>query len=637
MCSLSSGQFVVIGTAGHIDHGKTSLVRALTGKNTDRLKEEQERGISIDIDFAPLPLDDGTLIGIVDVPGHERFVRNMVAGAAGIDGAMLVIDINEGVKPQTREHVAILQLLGVKQGVVALTKCDLADADWLDLAREVIREELADSPFHDAPMVFTSTRTSQGLDELRSELQKLSQALTHRDAHGAFRLPVDKVYSIPGFGTVVSGTAWRGRVRVGDTLERMPGRQPVRVRGLQVHGRTTEHASAGQRIALNVTGLDRADVSRGDVIVQSGALSESQLLDVRIDVLPESRHALTHRTPVHVHLGTAETLGRILLLESDAIAAGESGFAQLRLDKVLACAAQDRFILRGFSPLTTIGGGVVVDAAPRRLHRRKRETVIAQLRSRDATGPVPRMIAYARQGNPLTSKWVITEFGVTEPEAVELLNRAAASSEFISLQSGWFHVQVVDQALSALTAALAKAHQQNRFSDAVARSLIASALPRIFTARDADWLFEEGARRGLWHLQQALVAATDWQVQLAPAEQEMWVCMLERIQTAAWAPPDEETLTAMFPKRDRVARSLLRRARETGEVVELEPGFLVHRTVYQAAFDTIASLYRATGSFTAAQVRDALGISRKPVIALLEYFDKVGNTRREGDVRVFTK
>lgn len=634
---LAARQFVVIGTAGHIDHGKTSLVTALTGKNTDRLKEERERGISIDIDFAPLHLPNGTLVGMVDVPGHERFVRNMVAGAAGIDAALLVVDVNEGVKPQTREHVAILQLLGVQYGVVALTKCDVADTDWLELAREVIREELEGTPFAESPMVFTSTRTMQGMDELRSELQKLAEMVTSRDVSGAFRLPVDKVFSIPGFGTVVSGTAWRGQVQVGDALERMPGRQPVRVRGVQVHGATASHAVAGQRTALNLTGVDRTEVSRGDVIVQPGTLSSTRLLDVRIDVLPHASQALTHRTRVHVHLGTAETLGRVLLLETDEILAGQSGFAQLRLDKELACAPQDRFVLRGFSPLTTVGGGTVIDAVPTRLHRRKRELVIEQLRSRDASHPVARMVAHAKLGSPITNKWVVAEFGVTLDEAMLLMQNALATDDFIALPSGLYHTTVIQNVLSMIQEALNKAHQQNRFSDRVARSAVSNVIPKTFSARDTDWLFEEGVRRGIWKTVQAQVSAVDWAVQLSSEEQAMWTQMLDAILRGGFSAPSEEALVSSFPKRDRVAKSLLHRARETGDVIEIEPGMLVHRVVYEDALKEIVKVFNANGPFTAAMVRDALQVSRKPAIALLEYLDKIGHTKRDGDVRKFVE
>lgn len=359
---------VIVGTAGHIDHGKTSLVRALTGIDADRLKEEKQRGITIDIGFANLELGDVRL-GFVDVPGHERFVKNMLAGAHGIDVVILVIAADESVMPQTREHFDICRLLGVRKGVVALTKADMVDADLLELARAEIEEYVAGSFLEGAPMVAVSSTTGQGIDELKAILADIAAEIPERRLDRPFRLPVDRAFTIRGFGTVLTGTLIAGEVEVGDALEVLPGGLKVKVRGLQVHGHTTDRAAAGQRTAVNLQGVEVEDVARGQVLAPVGRFRETSMLDVRLDLLEGAPRSLEHRTRVRFHHGTSEAIARVVLLGRDALSPGESAIAQVRLETPILALPGDRFIVRSYSPQATIGGGVVLDAlAPK--HRR---------------------------------------------------------------------------------------------------------------------------------------------------------------------------------------------------------------------------------------------------------------------------
>ena len=629
-------RFVIIGTAGHIDHGKTALVYALTGKNTDRLKEEQARGISIDIDFAPLRFNDGLLVGMVDVPGHERFIRNMLAGAAGIDAALLTVDINEGIKPQTEEHLAILQILGVSSIVVALTKCDLADAEWVEMVRGVVEEALAQTPYADAPIISTSAVTGAGLPELKAALHQLAMETASRDPGGAFRLPIDKAFSIPGFGTVVSGTVWRGTVTVGDHLDFLPGRRSVRVRGIQSHGQTVASAQAGQRAALNLVGIGHDEIHRGDTVAAPLTLSESRLLDIHVEVLAGYEHGLTHRDRVHVHLGTAQTVGRILLLETDSVEAGGASYAQLLLDHPVVCEPGDHFVIRSYSPITTIGGGHVVDDAPKRLYRRKRPHVIAELQARDSASPLERVVRLAAAA-PVTVSAIASHLGYTLEEAEALVDSGRTSGRLLQLPTGWMAREAALELVGECFTAMSEAHRKHRFRPWLARRDVTGPRLMTLTARDFDWVLQEGARAGRFELESGLVRVAGWQVKLSDEEQDIYHHLLETLKQAGIEGAQLTALAAKFPKRDRIADALLHYALEIGDVVQLQDGMLVSKQVFVQALKQIQFLYEQSGDFTVAEVRDLLTSSRKPTVNLLETLDARGITARVGDARKFIK
>src|SRR6516162_5637520 len=362
-------RLAVVGTAGHIDHGKTALVRRLTGVDTDRLPEEKKRGISIDLGFAPLVTPGGARVGIVDVPGHERFVQNMLAGVGGVDLVLLVIAADEGVMPQTREHFSIVKLLGVGRGVIVLTKCDLVDDDWLALVSRDVRTLVAGSLLESAPVVSFSAVTGAGSAELLSALDdQLATLEATADAEPA-RLPVDRVFTVEGFGTVVTGTLWRGRVRTGDVLELLPRGAEVRVRRVQVHGEPVDEGLAGQRTALALHGVDRDEVTRGDWLVAPGSLKPSRVLDVRFELLADYPREWKADTRVRFHLGAAEVIGRLLLLGSGSLPPGGSSLAQVRLEQPAVAARGDRFVVRSYSPSRTVGGGSVIEPVAERRRR----------------------------------------------------------------------------------------------------------------------------------------------------------------------------------------------------------------------------------------------------------------------------
>ncbi|WP_242848917.1 selenocysteine-specific translation elongation factor [Syntrophomonas palmitatica] len=368
----------VIGTAGHIDHGKTTLVKALTGLDTDRLKEEKERGISIELGFAPFELPGGQKAAIVDMPGHERFIRHMLAGAFGIDIVLLTIAADEGVMPQTREHMDIIELLGVKQGIIVITKKDLVDEEWLALMEEEIKDYIDGTILRGSPIIAVSAPKGEGIQELLAQLEKMAGEVQEKPAFGQARLPIDRVFTISGFGTVVTGTLWSGKIHTGETLELMPVKRNVKIRTLQVHNEKVDDAYAGQRVAVNLQGIEVADIKRGYLLATPGYLTPSYRLDTRLHLLKTSPRSLKNWNRIRFHLGTDETLGRIVLLDRDEILPGEEAYAQIVMEKAVVAAKSDRFVVRFYSPVTTIGGGIIIDpVAPKQ--KRFREDVLDEL------------------------------------------------------------------------------------------------------------------------------------------------------------------------------------------------------------------------------------------------------------------
>ncbi|HEX9080186.1 MAG TPA: selenocysteine-specific translation elongation factor, partial [Desulfuromonadaceae bacterium] len=361
---------LILGTAGHIDHGKTALVKALTGIDTDRLKEEKERGITIELGFAHLELENGIQLGIVDVPGHERFIRSMVAGVGGMDLVVLVIAADEGIMPQTREHLEICQLLGVKKGLVALTKSDLVDNDWLDLVSEEVRDYLNGTFLEGASVIPVSSRTGAGLADLKEALAALAAVVPEKESEGPFRLPVDRVFTITGFGTVVTGTLLSGGIAVGDEVEILPSGRTCRVRGIQTHGSKEERAVAGQRVAINLQGVEHSEVGRGDVVAPAHEFRTTRAVDARLDYLPSAPGELRHRATLRLHSATYEVPAQVILLDRDTLKPGETASVQLRLKAPVLLLPGDPFVVRAYSPQATVGGGRVLDPAPPRRRRR---------------------------------------------------------------------------------------------------------------------------------------------------------------------------------------------------------------------------------------------------------------------------
>ncbi len=618
--------WVVVGTAGHVDHGKSALVRALTGTDPDRLEEEKRRGMTIDLGFAHMDLPSGVRVGFVDVPGHERLIRNMLAGAAGFDAVMLVVACDEGVMPQTREHVDILRFLRLSRGLVALTKRDLVDEEWLALVVEDVRAFLKGTFLEAAPLVPVSAKTGEGLAELVTVLDRVLAGGSQRQADGPARLPVDRSFHVAGFGTVVTGTVWSGRIRVEETLELLPSRRTVRVRGLQSHGQPVPEVRAGQRAALNLLGVSREEVCRGDVLATPGAFEAATSLDVRLHLLASSP-PLRHGERVRLYLGTAEAIGRAFLLEGDRLQPGQAGFAQLRLERAVTAAFGDPFVVRRFSPLLTWGGGEVLQVNPPRHRRHDPEVVIRlqTLESREPQALVLLALELAGTGG-MTLPDVARRSGLPPARAEELLEGARARGLAHFSRDRWFHVSALERAQAEVLGALRAYHEGRPWRRGVPHgewlTLVrraGGAAAELLRERLRGQVLEE---EGFVRLPSHQPRLTDEQLQ-AVEELRAWVA-----RAGLEGPSRGEVQQALGPLADVAAQVLL----DAGEAVELRD-LLFSRSAVEAAAGTVVQALQR-GPLTVAAVRDLLGTSRKYVLPLLEHLDTLGVTRRQGELRV---
>ena len=623
-------RLAVVGTAGHIDHGKTALVRRLTGVDTDRLPEEKQRGISIDLGFAPLVTPAGVRVGIVDVPGHERFVKNMLAGVGGIDLVLLVIAADEGVMPQTREHLAILKLLGIPRGIVVLTKRDLVEADWVAMVRRDVTSLLSGTALADAPVVEFSAVSGAGTAELLAALDAVLAAVPPRSAHEPARLPVDRVFTMEGFGTVVTGTLWRGLVRTGDTLELLPLGRTVRVRRVQVHGVTVDAAHAGQRTALALHGVERAEVERGDWLVAPGSLRASPMLDVRFELLDDYPREWKRDTRVRFHLGASERIGRLVLLEGDTLAPSGSALAQVRLEKPAVAARGDRFVIRSYSPARTVGGGSVIEPVA--------------VRRRRGAGAALDTLALHESGS-LEAR-VLEKLGALErPAAVATIAQAVSAPE----------AEVV-AALARLAGTGAAEVAPGRWLGAArwqeAREAIAREVRAFVDKFPARYGIMKGElKSGLRGAMDAALFDAAFDALLAEGQ---IVQRGERVRPAdaPWEPPTETLRLLEGVEAELEAAGLAvpevsawqsRLGKNAAEVVAL--GFFLDRLVrvsQELTYTTgqleglrtkLAAWFEKKPALTMAEFKDLAGVSRKYSVPLLEHTDRIGWTARVGDER----
>jgi selenocysteine-specific elongation factor len=634
-------RFVVAGTAGHIDHGKTELVRALTGTWTDRLKEEQERGISIDLGFAELQLDGDISVGLVDVPGHERFVRNMLAGVGGIDFVLLVVAADEGVMPQTREHVDIIELLGVKAGVVALTKVDLVDdPEWLELVELDVSELLSPTGLAQAPIIPVSSITGQGLDKLRSTLCRIAGLSRERESGGDFRLPIDRVFTVKGFGTVVTGTVWSGRVSAGDTIALEPGGRHVRVRNVQVHGIDRKSARAGQRAALALAGIDKQEIARGVTACLPGSLTPSFMVDARVKVLPEAERPLIHRQRIHCHHGTAESLARVVPLEGEAIAPGESGVVQLRLENPMALLPGDRFVLRQYSPLTSIAGGVVLDPWARK-HRRQRADVLHGLGVRESGSAEEVAAEVLRGAGPEgmdtgdTRLWAALERIPEEGRSVaEILDSSVQAGQIARLPSGrLIAARYLHTALKQLEMLIDAHHRRHPLQAGLPSNEAASRLSTKQPGIAGSAIVDLAIKEGIVRKQEGRIARPEFEVRLTPQdvkEQERWLNALGGDARFIPPAPDQVIQTAPDPQR---SRALLHALLDKGELIRLTQDLVMTGTALAEIEQGVIEMLQKKGEISVADVRERFGCTRKYLIPLLEHMDRKGITRRSGDRR----
>lgn len=630
---------LILGTAGHIDHGKTSLVKLLTGVDTDRLPEEKQRGITIDLGFAELELGQYRL-GIVDVPGHERFVRNMLAGATGVDLALLVIAADDSIKPQTREHLEILKLLDLRAGVIALTKCDLAEPTWIELVEEEIRELVADTFLADAPIIRTSTVRGDGVDALKQALGEAAAkvaSLVSAKRAGPFRLAIDRTFTVAGHGTVVTGSVGSGSVKVGDELAVEPGHVLVRVRGLNVHGRTVEEAHRGQRAAINLAGIHHDEVRRGQELSTPGHLVPSRRMTVQLTASPQLVRPIKNRARVRVHLGTAEIMANVVLLDRVRLDAGQTGLAQLFLAEPAVGVWGQPFVVRSESPVMTIGGGHVLDPTAERL-RRGEVDWSAQLAAWRSTDPIERAATAVRF------------FGLRDWQAIDLVRTAGVEhfddavralkqrGDLVELavppnRRLRVHRQALADIFERIEATLKKLHARFPLQTLVDKPRLTQRFAYLGGEAVVEAVLQAMQTAGRVRVTARGVALAGHGPQLTANERKLLDEILARYRAAAFQPPSVQEVKAQTLKNQASVPQLIALAATDGDLVKLTSDLYLHAEHVGAMKQKLREAFAAQPALTVSQIRELLGTSRKYAVPLCEYLDRTGFTQREGDER----
>lgn len=629
---------LVLGTAGHIDHGKTALVRALTGVDTDRLPAEKQRGITIDLGFASLEVGPYRL-ALIDVPGHERFIRNMLAGASGLDLAMLVVAADDSVMPQTREHLEILRLLGLSGGLITLTKCDLAEPSWIGLVEDEVRELVRGTFLEGAAIVRTSATTGQGIDDLRRELLRLCEGVTVRQDPGLFRMAIDRSFTVAGHGTVVTGTVASGSVALGEDLEWQPAGKVVRVRGLHRHDRAVERVSRGSRAAINLGGVHHGEIGRGHELSAPGYLWASRVLSVEIVGADQAPRTLRHRGRYRVHLGTSEVTATLALLEGNELAPGARQLAQLFLAEPVAAVHGQPLVIREESPPATLGGGRVLQPLARRIRRRDHASLerLNRLRSAD---PIERLAAaLAFLGlRPWTERELCALTGLPLDRLPEALERLTATGALVEVPAGprrsvrilaEFVADLEDRVLRAL----GRLHTARPRLSAVPRTHLAAELPDLGSDAMIGGIVERLRAQGKVVVEARTVAASGYEPKLSQGERRLKVELLESIRKGGMSPPEASELAASAGARAAVVPELLALLRDEQKLVEISPALYLDFDVAAELRRKVEGRLAGDATMTMADLRDLLGTTRKYAVPIGEYLDRIGLTRREGDVR----
>jgi len=631
---------LIIGTAGHIDHGKTALVRAMTGIDTDRLKEEKKRGISIELGFAPLTLPNGQLAGIVDVPGHERFVRQMLAGAFGMDLVLLIIAADEGIMPQTREHLDIIRLLGISQGIVVITKKDLVDEEWLMMVEDDIREYLAGTELKEWPVIAVSSTEGEGIPELLKLIEDLSAEVQEKPALGQVRLPIDRVFTMTGFGTVVTGTLWSGRIRLNDSLQVLPGELPVRVRTLHVHNHKVEEALAGQRVAVNLQGVDTSDIHRGDVLATPGFLKPTYRISGSLRLLKNSPRPLKNWARVRFHLGTDESLGRLVLLEHDELQPGDNGYVQIVLEEPVVCIKGDRFVLRFYSPVTTIGGGVVIDPHPPK-QKRFNEAVLEEIAVKEE-GDLEEVILQELHKQPerIVSLEDLAAVVNNNPEETkEVLQDLCEKemAEHIKVENRDLYISTLgmDYTGQTITRVLEDYRKKYPLRPGFPREELRSRYFKQYPVKVFNALLS------LLETKKGVLANDPKHVRLPGAAAEPDSDAEKAIQKVMGilednplAPPGLKEIQEAIADSRYEPAEIIAYLEESGQVVKIAEGVYYSRSGLEQAWNKLNEHFNDKKELSLAEARDIWETSRKYTLPLLEYFDRIKYTKRIGDNRI---
>lgn len=623
---------IIIGTAGHVDHGKTALIKALTGIETDRIKEEKKRGITIELGFAYLDLPDGEKAGIIDVPGHEKFVKNMLAGAGGIDLALLVVAADEGFMPQTREHLGILSLLNISEGIIVITKKDMVDDDWLEVVCEDVRNEVKGTFLENAQIIPVSSYTGEGIEQLKSAIFELIDQNTQiKNLDIPFRIPVDRIFSVEGFGTVITGTLIEGQMKVGDPVTIYPSRIESRVRNLQVHSHDVTEAYAGQRVAVNLAGLKKTDLNKGDVVAVPNSMHTTMMIDIKLNILRDCEREILNGTRLHLYHGARDILCKVILLDRDSISAGESCYAQLRLEEEIAVKTGDRFVLRFYSPLETIGGGVILDSNPFK-HKRNDPAVLESLHIKESGSDKEKISAALRDYSSRfeTLDFLQVQTAIPKEQFDQQIQKlikdktAFRVSDNIVIHSDYL-THLKDTAVRLLSAY----HQENPLRDGMKKDEFRSKFLHFDDIAIIDKITDSLVNRKFLKYVNGCVALADFEVQKDDNLEEIEAAFRE----GGFSPESPDQIATRFPKIKNY-RQVVESLVNTGRLVRVEDKILLHIDYYEKALSMAKEHIAQNGQITLAEMRDLMGASRKFAVAVLEYWDRRNITKKVGDARV---
>lgn len=620
-------RYVILGTAGHIDHGKSSLVKALTGTDPDRLKEEKERGITIDLGFADLAYPDGLVAGIIDVPGHERLVRNMLAGAGGIDLVLLVIAADEGIMPQSREHLAICNLLKIKSGIIALTKADLVEKDWLGLVTDEVRGFVKGTFLEEAEIVPVSSKTGYNLDLLKEKIREAALEVEPKPLKEIFRLPIDRVFTLKGFGTVVTGTLISGAISVDEPVEILPSGINSKIRGLHSHGKSIQTAYAGQRVAINLQAVDKESLKRGDVVVTPKRVIPTKAMDARIELLKDSP-TLKNKTPVHFHLATSETIARVLLYDRQELKAGESCFCQLRLNEPVVALADDRFVIRRFSPVITIGGGTVLNPSPPRRRRKpgledlevlESGTLSDRIAAKIKESGLAGMAALSLEG------WIKAEI----PSIDESIRKLKEKKTVMQIDSRLIHQDTYNAISESIRETLSGFHKKNPLS---------SGMPK------EELRIHSKVSHELWNsllssfpnvsVEKDIVRLKDFKVASSEVSQAS-NRIIQVIEKAGFQPPTKEELSEMLSLPQKEIADILKLLAKEGRLSRINDSIYITSSAHNEMMSSLKAFFKNKPTMTVGEFRDILNTTRKYALPFLEYLDSNRITLRVGDIRKF--
>ncbi|MFC1891247.1 selenocysteine-specific translation elongation factor [Thermodesulfobacteriota bacterium] len=627
---------VILGTAGHIDHGKTSLIKALTGIDADRLKEEKERGITIELGFAHLELPSGQLLGIVDVPGHEKFVKNMVAGATGIDLVALVIAADEGVMPQTREHLEICQLLGIKHGIVVLTKKDMAEPDWLELVKEDVTSYLEGSFLENAPLVDVSSTTGEGLDELVELIDTMVQEIPEREMGNFFRLPVDRVFTMKGFGTVVTGTTISGKINTGDEVTVYPQELSSKIRGIQVHNNEADQVRAGLRTAINLQGAEKAQIQRGNVLAAKDSLRSTYMVDVLLDLIPDAPRKLKNRAKARFHSGTNEIISTVVLLDRDELEPGDTCLAQIRLDEPTTVLQGDRFILRSYSPVRAIGGGKVLNALPLK-KKRFSDRVLKELEllnTGDLQVQAEQFVSMGRfKGVESSDLQFMTNSSRKKlDEVIKTLSAQKQIIQYNKERGTFIHADFLEKAINEFTATLAQHHKDNPLKTGLQKEELRSRSTGARDQRLFNFIINQLVRKGTIVQENENLRLKDHKVRLAEDQEKIRKEIEDTYLNGGLQPPYFKELKDRIS--DDSGDEILQVLVKDGVLVKVKEDLFFHNKAISDLKEKLVGFLKEKGEISTPQFKEMTGASRKYTIPIIEYFDRAQVTVRVGDTRV---